>query len=136
MADTRPRSAQPIPAGYRIRRALHDALRFARTDTRVVVLLGARQVGKSTLSRAIAAEAGEMTVASLDDATLRDAANNDPRGFLADRRRPMLIDEIQRAPELLLEIKDVVDADDSPGHGRTFSPPRGSGMRFRAGPNI
>jgi uncharacterized protein len=101
--------------GYVIRRHVHDALRTALTDTRVVVLLGARQTGKSTLARTVAAEIEGMAVASLDNQTLRDAANADPKGFLTARRRPILIDEIQRAPDLLLEIKDIVDEDQTPG---------------------
>lgn len=101
--------------GYVIRRRAHDRLLIALSDTRVVVLLGARQVGKSTLTRAVATEVDGMTIASLDSRTLREAANADPKGFLADRRRPILIDEIQRAPDLLFEIKDIVDHDPRPG---------------------
>lgn len=100
---------------YEIRRRAHEPLLTALGDTRVVVLLGARQVGKSTLTRAIAAERAEMEVVSLDDRSLRQAANDDPKGFLGARRRPVLIDEIQRAPDLLLEIKDVVDNGGAPG---------------------
>lgn len=102
-------------SGYVIRRHAHGPLLAALSDTRVVVLLGARQVGKSTLARTIAAEVAGMDVASLDDRTLREAANADPKGFLAARRRPVMIDEIQRAPDLLLEIKDIVDHDLRPG---------------------
>ena len=101
--------------GYVFRRHAHEPLLTALSDTRVVVLLGARQVGKSTLARTVAAEVAGMDIASLDDRTLRAAANADPKGFLASRRRPVLIDEIQRAPDLLLEIKDVVDHDQRPG---------------------
>jgi predicted AAA+ superfamily ATPase len=109
-----PRTAEPS-IDYKIRRHVHDALRTALTDTRVVVLLGARQTGKSTLARTLAAEIDGMEVASLDNRTLREAANADPKGFLTARRRPILIDEIQRAPDLLLEIKDIVDDDQTPG---------------------
>jgi hypothetical protein len=110
-----PPSDQQASPGYLIRRQLHGPLRLALADTRVVVLLGARQVGKSTLSRAVAAEAADMTIVSLDDRTRRDAANADPTGFLAELPRPVLIDEIQRAPDLLYEIKDIVDKDTRPG---------------------
>jgi predicted AAA+ superfamily ATPase len=111
------RNAQPDQPiiGYEIRRHVHDALLTALTDTRVVVLLGARQTGKSTLARTVASEVDGMDVASLDNRTLREAANADPKGFLASRRRPILIDEIQRTPDLLLEIKDIVDEDQTPG---------------------
>src|SRR5438128_5299528 len=114
---TEPPSSQvPEPSiGYVIRRHAHDPLLTALSDTRVVVLLGARQVGKSTLARTVAAEIDGMETASLDNRTLREAANSDPKGFLAARRRPMLVDEIQRAPDLLFEIKDIVDNDETPG---------------------
>ncbi|MBA3866139.1 MAG: AAA family ATPase [Solirubrobacterales bacterium] len=53
---------------------------------------------------------------SLDNQAARDAASSDPEGFVAGLSRPVLLDEIQRAgPDLLLAIKSVVDADQSPG---------------------
>ena len=110
-----PDQTQDPRGGYLIRRHAHEALLTALSDTRAVVLLGARQVGKSTLSRTVAAEVDRMEVVSLDDRTLRGAANADPKGFLAARRRPILIDEIQRAPDLLFEIKSIVDEDRRPG---------------------
>ncbi len=101
--------------GYAIRRHAHEPLLTALSDTRVVVLLGARQVGKSTLTLAVAAELAEIDIVSFDDRTLREAANADPKGFLAARPRPILIDEIQRAPDILFEIKTIVDQDRRPG---------------------
>lgn len=101
--------------GYVVRRAVHDGLLTALKDTRVVVLLGARQVGKSTLTRYIAAHDVAMPLVSLDDATVRAAAGDDPGGFLAEAGRPLLVDEAQRAPDLLFEIKDIVDKDTRPG---------------------
>jgi predicted AAA+ superfamily ATPase len=101
--------------GYLVRRAVHDALLTALKDTRVVVLLGARQVGKSTLTRYVAAHDVPMSLVSLDDVTTRAAAVDDPAGILAEAGRPLLIDEAQRAPDLLLEIKDIVDQDREPG---------------------
>ncbi len=98
-----------------IDRIAHPSILTALTDTRVVVVLGARQVGKSTLTWRIAAADRPMAVVNLDDATLRDAAASDPAGFLAGYGRPVLIDEVQRAPDLLLAIKEIVDADTTPG---------------------
>lgn len=115
MKGSRPHPLQESNPGYVIRRHAHDLLLAALSDTRVTVLLGARQVGKSTLALAVAAELDAMDTVSLDNRTLREAANADPKGFLAERRRPILIDEIQRAPDLLLEIKDIVDEDRRPG---------------------
>jgi uncharacterized protein len=73
------------------------------------LLRGARQVGKSTLAQQVAAARDFPTVVTLDDAATRMAAEADPTGFLADLERPVLIDEVQRAPDLLLAIKQDVD---------------------------
>lgn len=96
-------------------RYLRPSLLEALADTRVVFLAGARQVGKTTLTREIAAGEHPMTVLSLDEAATRDAASRDPGGFLAALPGPVLIDEIQHVPELLLEIKGAVDRDPTPG---------------------
>lgn len=87
----------------------------ALADTRVVMVLGARQVGKSTLAESIARGEHPAAVLSFDDTLTRDAASNDPRGFVAGIRGPVLLDEIQRVPDVLLEIKAVVDHDATPG---------------------
>jgi uncharacterized protein len=87
----------------------------ALTDTRVVFLAGARQVGKSTLARAIARGAHPAEELSLDNRATREAALADPEGFIAGLRGAVFIDEIQRAPDLLLAIKDQVDKDLTPG---------------------
>ena len=84
----------------------------ALTDTRVVLISGPRQSGKTTLAMDIAAE--EIPFFTLDDATVLAAANDDPVGFLRGLDRAV-IDEIQRAPDLLLSIKTEVDRDQSPG---------------------
>ncbi|MGH9204167.1 MAG: ATP-binding protein, partial [Vicinamibacterales bacterium] len=52
---------------------------------------------------------------TLDDRALREAATADPTGFLAGFRGPVLIDEIQRVPDLLFAIKDAVDRNPTPG---------------------
>jgi predicted AAA+ superfamily ATPase len=87
----------------------------ALLDTRVVVVLGARQVGKSTLVDAIAHGAHPSAVLTLDDQATREAARTDPTGFVAGLRPPVVIDEVQRAPDLLLAIKQRVDRDPTPG---------------------
>jgi hypothetical protein len=87
----------------------------ALADTRVVLLLGARQVGKSTLVGQVAVERGATGPITLDDATTREAANADPSGFVASLVRPVVLDEAQRSEPLLLAIKEAVDRDPSPG---------------------
>ena len=87
----------------------------ALTDTRVVFISGARQVGKSTLGREIVAASPQHRSFSLDRRETRETALADPEGFIAALRGPVLIDEIQRVPDLLLAIKDAVDRDTTPG---------------------
>lgn len=76
---------------------------------------GARQVGKSTLARQIIAGQHPAAEFSLDIRATREAALADPEGFVAGLDGPAFIDEVQRAPDLLLAIKDAVDRDPSPG---------------------
>lgn len=85
-------------------------------DTRIVLLLGARQVGKSTLAEHVTEHhLGSAQHLSLFDQAPRHAATSDPTGFVAGLGRPVLIDEVQRAPDLLLAITAAVDSDKSPG---------------------
>jgi AAA domain len=86
----------------------------ALADTRVVVVNGARQVGKSTLAELIAARSPGARVLYLDDQAVRAAAESDPSAFVRHDGL-LMIDEIQRVPELLLAIKREVDRDRSPG---------------------
>lgn len=87
----------------------------ALSDSRAAAILGARQVGKSTLVAQIASEEHPARLISLDDDATAAAAQADPTGFIADIDGPVAIDEIQRAPELLLAIKRRLDADQSRG---------------------
>lgn len=97
-------------------RHAQGAIEAALNDTRVVVVLGARQVGKSTLLEQVAvAEGAGRRVLTLDDQAVRAAATTDPAGFVATLDTPVAIDEIQRVPELMTEIKLHVDRDKTPG---------------------
>jgi uncharacterized protein len=87
----------------------------ALSDTRVVALLGARQVGKSTLVQEIARHDHSAAIVTLDDHATRAAAQRDPTGFIADLQTPIVIDEVQRVPDVLLAVKQRVDADRRPG---------------------
>jgi predicted AAA+ superfamily ATPase len=100
-------------------RRAESLVREALADTRVVLVNGARQAGKSTLTR-LAADDRPGTVIRLleirlldDPATLR-AATEDPTDFV-DHDGLMVIDEIQLVPELLRPIKVKVDLDPTPG---------------------
>lgn len=79
-----------------------------------LVVEGARQVGKSTLAEQIAAP--DAVILNLDDEAIRDAATADPAGFVAQGEgRQVVIDEIQRLPELTLAVKASIDRDRRPG---------------------
>lgn len=84
----------------------------ALTDTPVVLIVGPRRAGKTTLVRKLA-DAGR-TYITLDDQTALAAARTDPVGFIRGLDR-VIIDEIQRAPDLMLAIKKSVDEDYRPG---------------------
>lgn len=84
----------------------------ALSDTPVVLIVGPRRAGKTTLVRKMA-EAGR-TYITLDDQTVLEAARSDPAAFIRGLDRA-IIDEIQRAPDLLLAIKKTVDEDYRPG---------------------
>jgi predicted AAA+ superfamily ATPase len=102
-----------MPGSPLIHRRATAAVVEALADTRVVLVNGARQAGKSTLVRKVAGQrASEWR--DLDLPQDRQSALDDPVGFVAFNGL-MVIDEIQRAPELLLAIKAAVDADPKPG---------------------
>ncbi len=93
-------------------RFVEQRIRDALADTRVVLVSGPRQSGKTTLGRKLAN--GGMTYLTLDNATVLDAARSDPVGFVRGLDRA-IIDEVQRAPGLMLALKESVDADRRPG---------------------
>src|SRR5471030_2307032 len=80
-------------------------------DSPVVFIQGARQTGKSTLARSLAAHGHPARYLTLDDAATLSAAQSDPTGFIAGLDGPVIIDEVQRAPGLALAIKSAVDVD-------------------------
>ena len=100
-----------------IARLLKPLVEEGVDDARIVFLAGARQTGKTTLIRRITRADGQrpMREVSLDDTATREAAVSDPVGFVAGLDGPAFIDEIHRAPDLLLELKKAVDTDTVPG---------------------
>ncbi|MFG1704518.1 ATP-binding protein [Nonomuraea sp. M3C6] len=101
------------PLGRVVPRHAEKAVVEALADTRVVLINGARQCGKSTLVKQIAkGRAAEWR--DMDREFMRQGAMSDPEGFV-DFSGMMVIDEIQRVPELLLAIKAQVDDDPRPG---------------------
>lgn len=103
-----------------IKRALEPVVIKYSEHFKVVVLTGPRQVGKTTMLRHLAEQEKERTgversYVSLDNTAVCAAAKADPALFLQRYRPPVLIDEIQKAPELLPYIKLAVDAEEKNG---------------------
>lgn len=95
------------------KRTIHAQLMEALSDTPVVFLRGARQTGKTTLVKQLSEESVGTEQArqyiSLDSATALAGALDDPAGFLQGLKKPVIIDEAQRASALMLAIKEDVD---------------------------
>jgi len=98
-----------------LERHLMPALRQSLRDTPVTMLIGPRQSGKSTLAQLLVDELDDARYVSLDRGLNLAAARDDPAGFVASPHRTLVIDEVQRSPDLLLEIKASIDSDRRPG---------------------
>lgn len=88
-------------------------VKSALKKRRVLLLTGARQCGKTTLSQSLSDST--TLYRTLDNVTLRESAIADPHGFVAHGNNLMIIDEVQRAPDLLQAIKQDVDQNQSYG---------------------
>lgn len=97
-----------------IKRTIEHVIHAAMADTPVVLLNGARQTGKTTLARAMAEKTGAAYF-TLDDAATLALAASDPVGFICNLQGPVVLDEIQKAPDLFPAIKVAVDKHRQPG---------------------
>ncbi len=93
-------------------RLLAGSVNVALDDTPVVCILGARQCGKSTLARTLKPR---YAYVSFDDEAALAFARDDPTGFISALPGKVILDEVQRVPELLRAIKLSVDRERSPG---------------------
>lgn len=96
-----------------VQRLINAKIAEAMTDTPVIFLAGSRQTGKTTLVRKLAEQQG-MEYCTLDDNATLLSAKQDPISFIQSLNTAV-IDEVQRAPELLLALKKTVDEDRRPG---------------------
>lgn len=96
-------------------RHLAPALNAALSDTPVVLLVGARQTGKTTLARWLASQGRKARYLTMDDTATLAAAHADPMGFIEGLNEPVILDEIQRSPGLFPAIKVAVDRRRDPG---------------------
>lgn len=85
-------------------RLAEGALTEALSDTPVVLVHGPRQCGKTTLAKQVGERLG-FAYLNLDDDAARRAAQDDPAGFVARLPERVIIDEVQRAPEIFLPLK-------------------------------
>ena len=98
-----------------IKRHIIPLVKESLVNFPAVLINGARQVGKSTLTEQLKEENIIHTYVTLDDLATLEAATLDPDGFLTQFRDSVAIDEIQRAPDLLRALKKSIDEDRRPG---------------------
>ena len=98
-----------------VSRVAEASVRRALGAFRVVLIAGPRQAGKTTLARIVGGGRRPRRFVTLDDLGALAAAQDDPQGFIDGLPTPVTIDEVQRAPRLLLAIKRRVD--DEPRRG-------------------
>ena len=91
-----------------IKRHIEKTINRATEAFPAVLVTGPRQVGKSTLLKE---NMTSGTYVSMDDRIVMQAVRQDPRGFLKMQGIPLILDEIQRVPEIFLDIKYIIDAD-------------------------
>ena len=96
-------------------RSLSKPVLESLADTPVIFLRGPRQAGKTTLAKELAGGPWGGRYLTLDDPAVLGIATSDPFGFIAGLEGSVVLDEVQRAPELLLAIKAEVDRDRRPG---------------------
>ena len=86
----------------------------ALSDSPVVLIHGPRQCGKTTLARLVGDEVG-FSYLSFDDDVQRASAQADPVGYVAELPNRVILDEVQRVPEMFTSLKAAVDARREPG---------------------
>ena len=97
-------------------RHVQPLLRELLSSFPAVAILGARQVGKSTLAQILIRDAWKARYVTLDDPAVLAAVAHDPDGWLDSQGTvPLVLDEVQRAPDLLRAVKYAIDRERRPG---------------------
>lgn len=89
-----------------IKRAAEEVIKKQEKMLKTILVTGARQVGKTTMLKNVKPDINYIT---LDDMLLNQSAKEEPNLFFKSNKPPIIIDEIQYAPELLRNIKMIVD---------------------------
>lgn len=95
-----------------IKRDITEEFLTSLSEYPVVTIIGPRQSGKTTLTTSVLPDYEYCT---LEDPDLREFARSDPRSFFKKYNRKVIIDEVQRVPDLLSYIQTLVDKDDEAG---------------------
>lgn len=96
-------------------RHLDPIVRESLQHARVLLVNGARQTGKTTLVKSLMGSTFPATYQTFDDVATLSAARTDPSGYIKQFSGPVILDEVQRAPEVFLPIKMAVDSNPQPG---------------------
>jgi len=97
---------------FMIKRQIAEELGLLIQEYPIVTILGPRQAGKTTLAKTTLPQ---YTYSNLEIPEVREIARNDPKAYLAQFNGPVIIDEIQRVPELLSYIQSIVDEEHENG---------------------
>lgn len=96
-----------------LKRRLTQLIKSALKDTPVVLINGARQTGKSTLALEI--NKSESHYVTFDDIDILNTAKLNPQSYIENLPKPVVLDEVQRVPEIFVAIKASVDKNRKPG---------------------
>ena len=89
-----------------IKRTVEEAVKHLATSFRAITITGPRQSGKTTLARSLFPH---YAYVSLEDIDMRQFAQDDPRGFLQQYSGPVIVDEVQRVPDILSYLQTKLD---------------------------
>ena len=95
-----------------IKRSIEKELKTLVHEYPVITLLGPRQAGKTTLAKMVFPD---YAYSNLEIPEVRERAIADPKSYLSGFSRPVILDEIQRAPDLLSYIQAIVDEEEQCG---------------------